>query len=967
MVVAGCLPIHESARDRSTVIKTYEVTGAPSASTIRATVTPSTDQLTVSVESIATCTHEQKQTLKRSRTTERTTNTALHGLVYGIGILGVVGGGAIIADAATADTPEDRRLEIGSSTGSSNAVGIGAAAVGALALMVGIGSSVEAQDSTEKLADLDQTVAGTQKSIECKRDPASGTQLVLVLPGTPGKPAPMVQLGMTDAGGKLSVAWSEISAKVPLGTRLDGELVAGSLDVLRGDLAMGKPLAPLAHVTGPAIDPERAWAAAVAADTSEAYAAYHAAFPDSPHAAEAAERAKTVNTSKALVVFDAALVAGDLAKAEQALVTLRKSDPATAAAAQARLDAAQRTIRIANARQNLPAFIASIETQPDPSTSVADARMAIDALRATDPTEAGRAQAQLDAARKRATERLLKEAKDAYSKRDIAGGAKKLDIAAMIAVDVKTVTRARESANASALRTARSLGRERRFDEAIAITVALLAASPNDPTITATRAQLEADRDRLAKDTGDKAARDAARAAEAQRLRDEAAARVAAAQQAREDRKAREEAERAERAAAAEQARLDRKAREDAAKAQRLADAEARKSAADEQRRLSAERDAQRRAERDVRKQNEEYARLAKEAERARRAAEAQEKRAAELRKRADEAQARADQVRAGIAVAPIVRPPEPRPATLPPPTPVKPTPTKPAPVKPGSEVEEARTHFQQGVALYQTGDYTAALAELEASYRLNPQPFVLKNIGLAQKNLFRYSEAIASFERYLAESKTFTAGDPQQTQQLIVEIRALLVDVSVAVTPDGAEIKIDGRVAGTSPLPRVLQMGTGDHTIEVTAEGHKPHNRHFTVKTGAANELDIKLDPIVTMGKVRIASTVPRSTVSVDGKPVGVTPLEVELEQGGHTVELSAPKHKPGRTDIMVTAGQTQEVTVPLDRDIPPKKPWYMNRYVWAGAAAVVVGGILIGVTTGGGSEDPVKGTLGTGASGVP
>jgi hypothetical protein len=68
-----------------------------------------------------------------------------------------------------------------------------------------------------------------------------------------------------------------------------------------------------------------------------------------------------------------------------------------------------------------------------------------------------------------------------------------------------------------------------------------------------------------------------------------------------------------------------------------------------------------------------------------------------------------------------------------------------------------------------------------------------------------------------------------------------------------------------------------------------------------------------------------------------------------------------------MVTAGQTQQVTVPLDQDIPPKKPWYMNHYVWAGAAAVVVGGILIGVTAGGGSEDPVKGTLGTGASGVP
>ena len=55
----------------------------------------------------------------------------------------------------------------------------------------------------------------------------------------------------------------------------------------------------------------------------------------------------------------------------------------------------------------------------------------------------------------------------------------------------------------------------------------------------------------------------------------------------------------------------------------------------------------------------------------------------------------------------------------------------------------EAKRHFDQAVALFNDGDFGAALTEFEASYKIHPAAGVLYNIGLSQKALYRYDEAL--------------------------------------------------------------------------------------------------------------------------------------------------------------------------------------------------------------------------------
>src|SRR5262249_53550892 len=89
-------------------------------------------------------------------------------------------------------------------------------------------------------------------------------------------------------------------------------------------------------------------------------------------------------------------------------------------------------------------------------------------------------------------------------------------------------------------------------------------------------------------------------------------------------------------------------------------------------------------------------------------------------------------------------------------------------------QIEDSRHHFEQGVALYNDGDFSGALAEFEGSYKAHPTVGVLYNIGLTLKALRRYTDAMAKLSQYLAEDKKLPAERRNEVQRLIPERRAL-------------------------------------------------------------------------------------------------------------------------------------------------------------------------------------------------
>jgi hypothetical protein len=104
----------------------------------------------------------------------------------------------------------------------------------------------------------------------------------------------------------------------------------------------------------------------------------------------------------------------------------------------------------------------------------------------------------------------------------------------------------------------------------------------------------------------------------------------------------------------------------------------------------------------------------------------------------------------------------------------------------PAVVIEEAKRHFLSGVALFQKTELAEALAEFEASYRLNPVAGVLNNIALAQRGLGRYRESIESFRRYLAGARpgSIPAGRRLEIERIVAEMQSHLPPPSSPLEP---------------------------------------------------------------------------------------------------------------------------------------------------------------------------------------
>ena len=68
------------------------------------------------------------------------------------------------------------------------------------------------------------------------------------------------------------------------------------------------------------------------------------------------------------------------------------------------------------------------------------------------------------------------------------------------------------------------------------------------------------------------------------------------------------------------------------------------------------------------------------------------------------------------------------------------------------AQTDEARTQFEQGIALYDEGKYDQAAIAFQRAFELKPSYKILYNIAQAQNQLGHYAAALEAFARYLAE-----------------------------------------------------------------------------------------------------------------------------------------------------------------------------------------------------------------------
>jgi hypothetical protein len=122
---------------------------------------------------------------------------------------------------------------------------------------------------------------------------------------------------------------------------------------------------------------------------------------------------------------------------------------------------------------------------------------------------------------------------------------------------------------------------------------------------------------------------------------------------------------------------------------------------------------------------------------------------------------------------------------------------------------DAARDTFQRGVALYDQGKYREAIVQFENAYRLQPHPSVLFNIARCHENLGELTEALAYYQRMLADPAVENRAD---VEARVREIRERPVSVFLSSVPEGASVRVDEGDPLADRTPLVLDVRPGTH-----------------------------------------------------------------------------------------------------------------------------------------------------------
>jgi hypothetical protein len=158
----------------------------------------------------------------------------------------------------------------------------------------------------------------------------------------------------------------------------------------------------------------------------------------------------------------------------------------------------------------------------------------------------------------------------------------------------------------------------------------------------------------------------------------------------------------------------------------------------------------------------------------------------------------------------------------------------------------QAQELLGQGSKLYQQGDVAGALEKFEAAYVTFPSPKLMFNIGQADRDLGRPVEAIEAFQRFLAEASDASPETLADAHKSVAELRKKLGKVRIDCDTAGAEVSVDGKTVGVTPLPELIWTTPGRHQVAAIHVSAAPTIETVDVEAGSTRTVALRLIPLV-------------------------------------------------------------------------------------------------------------------------
>lgn len=202
----------------------------------------------------------------------------------------------------------------------------------------------------------------------------------------------------------------------------------------------------------------------------------------------------------------------------------------------------------------------------------------------------------------------------------------------------------------------------------------------------------------------------------------------------------------------------------------------------------------------------------------------------------------------------------------------------------PGS-TGKARALFQSGLALAQQGDLSGALREFEAAYAARPHYSVLYNIAQTHAALGHPVEAVATFQRYLADGgKLISEARRGEVQSLIAVNRQRIGRLRINGGTAATRAWLDGRELSADERNDVISLAKGEHSLVFWDGSASPESRTLAVTSDDLVELMLPAPPPAPsapapLTHLAVSCSVPDIDVEVLGTGAFKTPQREPLD----------------------------------------------------------------------------------------
>jgi hypothetical protein len=199
----------------------------------------------------------------------------------------------------------------------------------------------------------------------------------------------------------------------------------------------------------------------------------------------------------------------------------------------------------------------------------------------------------------------------------------------------------------------------------------------------------------------------------------------------------------------------------------------------------------------------------------------------------------------------------------------------------------------------------------------------------------------------------TVAGGATAEVRFELLPTESSLAHIDLSSPVPGAEVFIDGALAGRTPLPASLPVPAGNHVIEVRRAGYHSARRELALGEGARGQLRLDLDEDTaspaSRGTLVLKASEREASLTVDGKLRGVDPGPLPLPAGPHRIRVDRPGFQPVEREVVLAAGRETVARVTLTAT-PETRLAYVSRVrgrrtlAWGttlgGAALAIAGG---------------------------